>query len=86
MWEVPLDWKTLHPSLNLNLNDESPYVMHNGAVHIGTQVRPFDYFDVFDVLAMSTSGYRGEPGDPSPPDPPQIWRPQLYNLEAQCTI
>ena len=52
MWEAPPDWKTLHPSLNLNLDDDTPYVMHNGAVHIGTQVRPLDYFD---VLAMSAN-------------------------------
>ena len=37
-WEAPPDWKTLHPSLNLNLDDETPYVMYNGAVHIITQV------------------------------------------------
>ena len=32
-----------------------------------------------------TSGSRGAPGTQASPDP-QIWRPQLYNLEAQCTI
>ena len=31
----------------------------------------------------NTSGSGGGPG---PPPDPQIWRPQLYNLEAQCTI
>ena len=37
-WEAPLNWKTLHPSLNLDLDDETPYVVHNGAVHVTTQV------------------------------------------------
>ena len=37
-WEAPLGWKSLHPSLDLNLDDQTPYVIHNGAVHIITQV------------------------------------------------
>ena len=36
-----------------------------------------------DYNALADPG--GGPGGPGPPDP-QIWRPQLYNLEAQCTI
>ena len=36
-------------------------------------------------FAGSLADLGGTPGAQAPPDP-QIWRPQLYNLEAQCTI
>ena len=35
---------------------------------------------------LADPGGGGGPGGPGPPLDPQIWRPQLYNLEAQCTI
>ena len=58
-------------------------------------IRSKDYFvdTVITILAtrsakvinnILTSGSGG--GGPGPPPDPQIWRPQLYNLEAQCTI
>ena len=39
----------------------------------------------FVNILLFTSGSGGGAGGPGPPHP-QIWRPQLYNLEAQCTI
>ena len=38
-WAVPHDWDSAHPQLNLNLDDEVPHVLHNGAVHVATEVR-----------------------------------------------
>ena len=38
LWQSPDGWEGLHPQLNLNLDDQTPYLMHNGAMHIATQV------------------------------------------------
>ena len=40
-WEAPDGWDTLHPQLNLNLDDQTPYVLHNGAMHVATDVSGF---------------------------------------------
>ena len=37
-WAVPDGWETLHPQLNLNLDDQTPYLMHNVALHVSTEV------------------------------------------------
>ena len=38
LWAVPDGWDTLHPELNLNLDDSSPYFLHGGAIHVATGV------------------------------------------------
>ena len=45
---------------------------------------PHDKFIFGTLMRRSTLADPG--GDPHPPPDIQIWRPQLYNLEAQCTI
>ena len=37
-WTAPDGWDTLHPQLNLNLDDQTPYVLHGGAMHVATEV------------------------------------------------
>ena len=37
-WAAPGGWDTLYPQLNLNLDDQTPYVLHNGATHVSTEV------------------------------------------------
>ena len=37
-WAAPDGWNTMHPQLNLNLDDQSPYVMHSGAMHVATDL------------------------------------------------
>ena len=37
-WGAPDGWDTLHPQLNLNLDDQTPYILHNGATHVETEV------------------------------------------------
>ena len=37
-WTAPNGSVTLHPQLHHNLDDPTPYFMHNGATHIATEV------------------------------------------------
>ena len=37
-WAAPDGWDTLHPELNLNLDDSTPYSLHDGAIHVTTGV------------------------------------------------
>ena len=37
-WAAPDDWDALHPQLNLNLDDQTTYVLAGGPMHITTQV------------------------------------------------
>ena len=37
-WAAPNGWDTLHPQLNLNLDDQTPYLVYNRAVHVATEV------------------------------------------------
>ena len=37
-WAAADGWDTLHPQLNLNLDDDTPYVLHNGSLHVETEV------------------------------------------------
>ena len=37
-WEAPNGWDTLHPQLNLNLDDQTSYILQNGATLVATKV------------------------------------------------
>ena len=38
-WSAPDGWNTEHPQSNLHLDiDQAPYIKHNGASHVTTQV------------------------------------------------
>ena len=37
-WAAPDGWDALHPQLNLNLDDQTSYVLHGGAIHMATEV------------------------------------------------
>ena len=40
-WAVPDGWDTLHPQLNLNMDDQTPCVVHNRATHTVSQIYQF---------------------------------------------
>ena len=38
-WAAPVGWDTLHPQLNLNLDEDvDGYILHGGAMHVTTEV------------------------------------------------
>ena len=38
-WSAPNRWNTMHPQLNLNLDEEvDGYTLHGGAMHVNTEV------------------------------------------------
>ena len=37
-WAAPDGWDTVHPELNLNLDDSTRYSLHGGAIHVTTGV------------------------------------------------
>ena len=37
-WGMPDGWDTLHPQLNLNLDDQTSYILQNGATLVATKV------------------------------------------------
>ena len=45
-WTAPDDWNTLHPQLNLNLDDQTPYSMYNGESYVSTEVINYSKFDI----------------------------------------
>ena len=36
-WTAPDGLDTLYPQLHLNIDDETPYVLHNGSLHVKTE-------------------------------------------------
>ena len=42
-WAAPEGWNTMHPQLNLNLDDQVPYVLHGGSLHAETEVIHYVY-------------------------------------------
>ena len=52
-WTEPDGWDTLHPQLNLNLEDhQTPYVLHNGATHVVTEVGEFHLFSFVKIFQI----------------------------------
>ena len=46
-WSAPDGWDTLYPQLNLNLDDQTLYVLHSGAMHVASQVSGYVFANVF---------------------------------------